>query len=73
MLRRFFDIASAQHAVAEHDDHSAFEFLFDAFYSKLLRVALYYLGKEMHAEDAISEVFFKNLAESKKASESQKY
>lgn len=59
MARRFFNITSAFNAVIEHDDHSAFEFLFDAFYSKLMRIAIYYLGKELMAEDAIAEVFYK--------------
>ena len=59
MARRFFDIKSALNAVVAHSDHNAFEFLFDVFYDKLMRVAVYYLGKELLAEDAISDVFFK--------------
>lgn len=43
----------------DHDDHSAFEYLFDAYYEKLMRVAIYYLGNEMQAEDVLAEVFFK--------------
>jgi RNA polymerase sigma-70 factor (ECF subfamily) len=59
MARRFFDIKSALNAVVDHGDHSAFEYLFDVFYDKLMRVAVYYLGKELLAEDAISDVFYK--------------
>jgi len=59
MARRFFNITSALNAVVNADDHSAFEFLYNAFYNKLMRVALYYLGKELLAEDALSDVFFK--------------
>jgi RNA polymerase sigma-70 factor (ECF subfamily) len=59
MARRFFNITSAQNAVARHNDHSAFEFLFDVFYDKLLRIAIYYFGKELIAEDAIADVFCK--------------
>lgn len=58
MRSRFFDITSALNAVIYHDDAHAFEFLFDAFYEKLLRVALYYLEKDELAEDAVSDVFF---------------
>lgn len=59
MARRFFDIASARNAIVNYNDSSAFEFLFNAFYEKLMRVGLYYLGKEVMAEDAVSEVFYK--------------
>jgi len=59
MARRFFNITSALNAVVNADDHAAFEFLYNAFYNKLMRVALYYLGKELLAEDALSDVFFK--------------
>jgi RNA polymerase sigma-70 factor (family 1) len=59
MSRRFFNITSALNAVVDHNDHMAFEFLFHHFYDKLLRVALYYLSKELIAEDAVSEVFYK--------------
>lgn len=59
MSRRFFDITSALNAIVHHDDSNAFEFLFNAFYDKLMRVGLYYLGKDAVAEDAVSEVFFK--------------
>ena len=58
MRRRFFDIASALNAVVKHDDVHAFEFLFEAFYDRLLRVALYYLDRSEVAEDAVSEVFY---------------
>lgn len=68
MARRFFDITSAQNAVADFDDHNAFEYIFDVFYDKLLRVALYYLGKDLLAEDAISEVFYKLWTNRKKLS-----
>lgn len=66
MARRFFDITSAQNAVADHDDHSAFEYLFDIFYEKLMRVALYFLGRDLLAEDAISDVFYKLWSNRKK-------
>ena len=59
MARRFFNITSALNAVIHHNDTHAFEFLFDNFYDKLMRVGLYYLDREALAEDAISEVFFK--------------
>ncbi len=59
MARRFFNITSALNAVVNADDHAAFEFLFEVFYDKLIRVALYYLGKESLAEDALADVFFK--------------
>lgn len=68
MARRFFDITSALNAIVNHDDSSAFEFLYNNFYDKLIRVGLYYLGKEALAEDAISEVFFKLWAGRKKLS-----
>jgi RNA polymerase sigma-70 factor (ECF subfamily) len=66
MAQRFFNIASALNAIVDHDDHSAFEFLFDAFYDKLMRIAMYYLGKELMAEDAISDVFYKLWTNRKK-------
>ena len=59
MAQRFFDITSAVNAVIKHDDSGAFEFLFNAFYDKLMRVGLFYLGKESNAQDAVSEVFYK--------------
>jgi RNA polymerase sigma-70 factor (family 1) len=59
MARRFFNIPSALNAVIDQDDHTAFEFLFHHFYDKLMRVAMYYLHKELIAEDAVSEVFYK--------------
>jgi RNA polymerase sigma-70 factor (family 1) len=59
MARRFFNITSALNAVIDQDDHAAFEFLFHHFYDKLMRVSLYYLNKELIAEDAVAEVFFK--------------
>jgi len=59
MSRRFFDVASAQNAVVDQNDHSAFEFIFDVFYEKLMRIALYYLGRTLLAEDAVGEVFYK--------------
>jgi RNA polymerase sigma-70 factor (ECF subfamily) len=58
MRSRFFDTTSALNAVIHHDDAHAFEFLFDAFYDKLLRVGLYYLEKDELAEDVVSEVFY---------------
>jgi RNA polymerase sigma-70 factor (ECF subfamily) len=66
MARRFFNITSALNAVVDHDDHAAFEFLFDHFYEKLMRVALYYLNKELIAEDAVADVFYKLWANRKK-------
>lgn len=66
MASRFFDITSAQNAVADLDDHSAFEYLFDIFYEKLMRVALYFLGRDLLAEDAISDVFYKLWSNRKK-------
>lgn len=68
MRRRFFDITSALNAVIHHDDSHAFEFLFDIFYDKLIRVGHYYLGREELAEDAVSEVFFTFWANRKKFS-----
>ncbi|NJN26918.1 MAG: RNA polymerase sigma-70 factor [Cyclobacteriaceae bacterium] len=59
MARRYFDIASAVHAIIHSDDKNAFEFLFDHFYVSLIRVATYYLKKEALAEDAVAEVFLK--------------
>jgi RNA polymerase sigma-70 factor (ECF subfamily) len=59
MARRFFDLKSALNTVASHDDNHAFEFIFESFYEKLTRVALYYLGRQSAAEDAIADVFFK--------------
>lgn len=57
MRSRFFDITSALNAVIYHDDAHAFDFLFDAFYDKLMRVSLYYLERDELAEDVVSEVF----------------
>ena len=59
MARRFFDIASAINAIAYHDDNAAFEYIFNAHYEKIYRVAFYYLTVDVHAEDAVSEVFYK--------------
>jgi len=59
MARRFFDIASAINAIAYHDDGAAFEYLFNAYYDKLYRVAYYYVAVNEQAEDAVSEVFYK--------------
>lgn len=59
MARRFFNITSAIHAIIQHDDTYAFEFIFDAFYEKLMRVAHYYLENESLAEDAVADVFVK--------------
>lgn len=59
MAQRFFDIASALNAIATHDDTSSFEFIFNHFYDKLLRVAIYYLKTEPRAEDAVADVFVK--------------
>ncbi len=66
MARRFFNTTSALNAVIKHDDHTAFEYLFDIFFDKLSRVSMYYLGKESLAEDAISDVFYKLWVNRKK-------
>jgi RNA polymerase sigma-70 factor (family 1) len=66
MARRFFNITSALNAVVNADDHSAYKFLFDNFYERLMRIALFYLGRELHAEDAISDVFYKLWVNRKK-------
>jgi RNA polymerase sigma-70 factor (ECF subfamily) len=68
MRRRFFDITSALNAIVHHDDAHAFEFLFDIFYEKLMRVGFYYLESEDLAEDAVSDVFFTLWANRKKFS-----
>ncbi len=59
MARRFFDITSAVNAIVQYEDSHAFEFIFNAFYDKLYRVAYYYLASDENAEDAVSEVFYK--------------
>lgn len=59
MARRFFDIASAVNAITYHDDSAAFEFIFKVYYDKLYKVAFYYLPNNAHAEDVVSDVFYK--------------
>ena len=68
MKRRFFDITSALNAVIHHDDAHAFEYLFDIFYEKLIRIGHYYLEREELAEDAVSEVFYALWSNRKKFS-----
>lgn len=59
MERRYFDIASAVNALVSHDDQNAFEYIFNTFYNKLLRVAVFYMGRESLAKDIVADVFYK--------------
>jgi RNA polymerase sigma-70 factor (ECF subfamily) len=58
--------------VIHHDDAHAFEFLFDVFYEKLIRVGFYYLERQELAEDAVSEVFYSLWSNRKKFSKVEK-
>ncbi|MDH5380692.1 MAG: RNA polymerase sigma-70 factor [Cyclobacteriaceae bacterium] len=59
MKQRFFDIKSAIKAIVKYDDVGAFEFIFNSFYERLFRIAIFYLKIKEQAEDATSEVFSK--------------
>ena len=47
-------------------DKAAFEMIFDAYYSKLLKAAAFFLGAYTYADDVVSEVFMKFLNQGKK-------
>ncbi len=52
--------------IAFKEDKTAFDLLFESYYPKLLKVAAYFLGSYTYADDVVSEVFVKFLAQDEK-------